>query len=302
MISKTGFLLNTEESSPYRIIDRFAEAFDIKNVEEFIDAISATLDELIDNNDGEQSQKKEIFVQWKQVVETEAFHASCTRYFSKKAADETFAIETTLSLCCIVNGKRSANGFFVDISSTMPVAWLKEAIKEQTPDIVEDAGDLKLFRAEIPVGKDVPIKAILAKDIEDKQEMIGTEAISDYFEDGVSAETIHIIVKPDDESLDRNLKRKIGEDRQYAFAVKRIRILEGWREYKAADGNTVELPPELIEILESKNCEPVAREAFAHLKADLQVGIEIDIPFIGQIPKALQLDSQGTCKLLITKQ
>ncbi|KAF9369265.1 hypothetical protein BGX21_006083, partial [Mortierella sp. AD011] len=120
MISKAGFLLNTKEFSPYRIIDSFAEAFDIKDVKEFIDVISTTLDELIGNDDDKQS---EIFVRWKHVVETGTFYAPCARYFSKKAADEASALGTTLTVT-----------FFVDISSTLPVArpeilnWIRQPV------------------------------------------------------------------------------------------------------------------------------------------------------------------------------
>ncbi|KAF9151004.1 hypothetical protein BGX20_005537, partial [Mortierella sp. AD010] len=307
MTSKAEFLRDTKASEPYHIIERFTQVFEIKSVEELIRAFSTALEELIattynTKNDCGQSQQHKRYTRWKEVVETTTFRAACAKLFSKKVAAEASAFETTLDLCCIVSGQLASTAFTVDISSTLAVAKLKERIKEKMPSIVGGANDLKLFRVAIPTSKDIPDKIILAKDIEDKQVMMGGVAISDYFEDGTSVNTIHIIIKSNEESLDQIHKRKLEKYLQYVSATKRTRILEGWREYKAVDGNTVELPPQWIRILDSTYCIPAARTKFAHLKTDLQVGTEIDIPSMGQAPKEMRLDSQRVCKLLVTKQ
>ncbi|KAF9999588.1 hypothetical protein BGZ79_006779, partial [Entomortierella chlamydospora] len=200
MISKAEFLRDTKASEPYHIIERFTQVFEIKNVEEFIYAISTALEELIAiaynaNNGPEQSQQYERYTRWKEVVKTATFRAACAKFLSKKAATDASAFETTLDLCCIVSGQLASTAFTVDISSILAVAKLKERIKEKMPSIVGDANDLKLFRVVIPTGKGIPNKIILAKDIEDKEVMMGGVAISDYFEDGASVNTIHIIIK-----------------------------------------------------------------------------------------------------------
>ncbi|KAF9351124.1 hypothetical protein BGX26_010794 [Mortierella sp. AD094] len=309
MISKAEYLRNTKASEPHFVIEQFARFFEIKNAEEFLNSISTALEELIvinynTNNDHEQSQQNERYARWKQVVETATFRASCAKFFSKKAAIVASVLEATLNLCCVVSGELASTAFPVEISSILTVGKLKKAIKEEKPSIVGDANDLELLHVTIPTGKGVPNKVISADDIEDKdkEEMMGGGAISDYFEGGAHVNTIHIIVKPSKVSSDQILKRELEENPQYASATKKIRILEKWRDYEAADGNTVKLPPEWIKILNSAEYVPAARKEFAHLKANLQVGTEIDIPSMGQAPKAIQIDSQGTCKPLITKQ
>ncbi|KAF9996239.1 hypothetical protein BGZ80_007307, partial [Entomortierella chlamydospora] len=119
-------------------------------------------------------------------TQTATFRAACAKIFSKKVAADASAFETTLGLCCIVSGQLVSTAFTVDISFTLLVAKLKERIKEKKPSIVGDANDLKLFRVAIPTGKGIPDKTILAKDIEDKEVMMGVVVISDYFEDGAS--------------------------------------------------------------------------------------------------------------------
>ncbi|KAF9112331.1 hypothetical protein BGX27_003540 [Mortierella sp. AM989] len=294
MISKAEFLRDTKASDPNYIIEQFVQLFGVKNVEEYLNAISTTLEELLDNDD-EQSQKKEQYARWKQVVETATFRASCSKFFSKKtAAAAAPVLVTTLNLCCVVSGELASTAFPVEISSDLTVGKLKKAIKEENPSIVGDAKDLELLRVMIPTGKGVPNRVVSADDItdKDKEEMMGGGVISDYFNDGASGNTIHIIVEPR-----KVLKRGLEYEPETSRKVSKI---DDWTEYQANDG-PVDLPPVLIKLLSTKEFTPAPREEFRRQLDDKHVGDEITLPSLGQEPKHYGLGYQGK-SFFITEQ
>ncbi|KAF9343463.1 hypothetical protein BGX26_005689, partial [Mortierella sp. AD094] len=201
------------------------------------------------------------------------FRESCAKYFSKKTAATTSVLETTLNLCCVISGKWASSAFIMEnIPSGMAVGTLREAIWAKNSKTFEhiDAKDLMLWLVAMPTGEE---QEIAASNVSDKKLLIGGEPISEYFENGASRKTIHIIVEP----------------RKY------------WIEYKASDGETVDLPPSLIKILESTDFAPEPRTAFKHLKRDLQAGEPINIPHLGQTPKDFGLYGRGRT-LFVTKQ
>ncbi|ORZ19970.1 hypothetical protein BCR41DRAFT_385565 [Lobosporangium transversale] len=93
------------------------------------------------------------------------------------------------------------------------------------------------------------------------------------------------------------LKRKMDEDPQYISPSKKIRIEEGWREYRASDGKMVTLPPSWIAMLEDSRYLPKPRNEFEHLKDDLKAGSWVDIPSLGQVPKGYRVS-----EILVTHQ
>ncbi|ORZ18369.1 hypothetical protein BCR41DRAFT_46284 [Lobosporangium transversale] len=101
------------------------------------------------------------------------------------------------------------------------------------------------------------------------------------------------------ESSEQILKRKMDEDPQYISPSKKMRIEEGWREYRASDGKMVTLPPSWIAMLENPEDPPDARNKFNHLKSDNQLGDQVHIPSLGLTPKEFEEYNSG---FIITDQ
>ncbi|KAF9086767.1 hypothetical protein BGX27_003111 [Mortierella sp. AM989] len=96
MTSKADFLRTTTVSEPYHFMDTFVRVFELKTAEEFLEAVSTTLQELLNADDShEQSLKR--FARWKQVIESEAFQKASAKYFAKrdKTAATAIASSTT---------------------------------------------------------------------------------------------------------------------------------------------------------------------------------------------------------------
>ncbi|RIA99121.1 hypothetical protein C1645_731133 [Glomus cerebriforme] len=83
--------------------------------------------------------------------------------------------------------------------------------------------------------------------------------------------------------------------------VKKRRIEQGWKSYTASDGHSVELPPQIIDMLENDKFVPEPRENFETAFQDLNVGQSITLPNLGQEPKHFAKGYQGRT-LLVTKQ
>ncbi|ORZ08566.1 hypothetical protein BCR41DRAFT_359422, partial [Lobosporangium transversale] len=100
-------------------------------------------------------------------------------------------------------------------------------------------------------------------------------------------------------SSEQILKRKMDEDPQYISPSKKMRIEEGWREYRASDGKMVTLPPSWIAMLENPEDPPDPRNEFDHLNGDNQPGDRVDIPSLGLTPKEFE---EYNSEFMITDQ
>ncbi|CAG8677760.1 5041_t:CDS:2 [Acaulospora morrowiae] len=85
------------------------------------------------------------------------------------------------------------------------------------------------------------------------------------------------------------------------YPIKKRRIEQGWKSYTASDGHSVELPFQIIDILESSEFEPDLRINFKTAFRNLHVGKSITLPHLGQEPKHFAEGHQGRT-LLVTEQ
>ncbi|CAI2189216.1 11414_t:CDS:2 [Funneliformis geosporum] len=83
--------------------------------------------------------------------------------------------------------------------------------------------------------------------------------------------------------------------------IKKHRIEQGWKSYTASDGHSVELPSQIIDMLESYKFVPDPRATFRIVFQNLHVGQSITLPNLGQEPKHFAEGYQGRT-LLITGQ
>ncbi|CAI2179629.1 19057_t:CDS:2, partial [Funneliformis geosporum] len=83
--------------------------------------------------------------------------------------------------------------------------------------------------------------------------------------------------------------------------IKKHRIEQGWKSYTASDGHSVELPSQIIDMLESYKFVPDPRATFRIIFQNLHVGQSITLPNLGQEPKHFAEGYQGRT-LLITGQ
>ncbi|THU84568.1 hypothetical protein K435DRAFT_971098 [Dendrothele bispora CBS 962.96] len=98
--------------------------------------------------------------------------------------------------CCFVGSDRS---FLVNISSSLTVDDLKEAIKQERPNYLRriDAANLDLFEVSLPDEGDLVTK--VKDEVEIKESLDPTKKLSKIFPNEPLVETIHIAVKlPDD--------------------------------------------------------------------------------------------------------
>ncbi|ORZ12933.1 hypothetical protein BCR41DRAFT_98142 [Lobosporangium transversale] len=190
---------------------------------------------------------------------------------------------TELKIFCIVEGE--ATSFPVNTLSNRSVGELQQAIKAaKKPELDHVAADkLTLYKVSIPDEG----KTIVESEIESKEALaIASKKLGNIFNSKLPDETIHIFVKlPPQETSEQILKRKMDEDPRYISASKKMRIEEGWREYRASDGKMVTLPPSWIAMLENPEDPPDPRNKFNHLKAVIRLVIEFDIPSLGRRPK-----------------
>src|SRR5436190_11448500 len=83
--------------------------------------------------------------------------------------------------------------------------------------------------------------------------------------------------------------------------IKKRRIEQGWKSYTASDGCSVELPSQIIDMLESDRFVPDPRIDFETAFRNLNVGQSIILPYLGQYPKFFAENYQGRA-LFVTQQ
>ncbi|KAG0354095.1 hypothetical protein BG005_006764, partial [Podila minutissima] len=183
------------------------------------------------------------------------------------------------TLLCVVEGETSSNAFPVEIELTKTISHLKKLIKTaKSPEFDDIVAD--------------KLKPIALNDCESPQKLEPLDSISDVFKETPPKKTIHVLVQRPPQELEWPFYKK-----------KRIRNTEGWKQYTASDGKTIDLPPLWIDILASNEFAPAPRTAFNHLKNenDLRAGVAINVPNLGQIPKESGLHGQGH-NLFVTEQ
>ncbi|CAG8501125.1 14816_t:CDS:1, partial [Acaulospora colombiana] len=85
------------------------------------------------------------------------------------------------------------------------------------------------------------------------------------------------------------------------YPIKKRRIEQGWKSHTASDGHTVELPSQIIDMLESDEFVPDKRIDFKNAIQNLGARKSITLPHLGQEPKYFAKGYQGRT-LLVTKQ
>src|SRR5437868_348625 len=83
--------------------------------------------------------------------------------------------------------------------------------------------------------------------------------------------------------------------------AKRRRIDERWQSYTDPYGQSVDLPPLLIKMLNDNKFAPAPHSDFHALRNNLNAGDEIVIPKLGQDPKHFG-EYFHQCRLLVTEQ
>ncbi|KAF8969278.1 hypothetical protein BGZ46_010708 [Entomortierella lignicola] len=82
---------------------------------------------------------------------------------------------------------------------------------------------------------------------------------------------------------------------------KKICLVEDWRSYKVPGGESIDLPPSMIELLYNLERKPAPRETFSYLEGNLQAGDYIEIPFMGQYPEHF-VSYGSNSRFIITEQ
>jgi len=100
----------------------------------------------------------------------------------------------SITLLCLVKGNTLANAFAVDIDSEKLVSHLKDAIKDKI-DVPAGfkAKDLKLWNVTIPDDRDDLLSNLT---LENKDELLATREIGDYWTEKPPKRHIHVLVEP----------------------------------------------------------------------------------------------------------
>ncbi|KAG0351443.1 hypothetical protein BG005_009051 [Podila minutissima] len=184
----------------------------------------------------------------------------------------------TFRLFCLLDGESTSNAFPVVIESSETVGELKERIKAKKTSVFHDvdADHLTLWCVSIPDPDDDDNKNdvhIHVDNMPDKgrTKLKATHELSDIFQEKPAKRTIHIIVKRPPQKLELSFYKKA-----------RIRNTDDWKEYTASDGENVNLPPLLINILRSDEFAPAPRSEFGHLKNanNLRAGMAITKAYV----------------------
>ncbi|KAF9353437.1 hypothetical protein BGX26_008802 [Mortierella sp. AD094] len=103
----------------------------------------------------------------------------------------------SFTLFCLVNGEPTSNVFSVKIHSTENVDSLKKLIKaEKSPEFNDIAADkLTLWRVMVPVVAATKHNAVLIDAIDDKEELLPTDELSDIFSETPEKKKVHIMVE-----------------------------------------------------------------------------------------------------------
>ncbi|KAF9197500.1 hypothetical protein BGZ49_002022 [Haplosporangium sp. Z 27] len=209
MISKVEFLRTTTASELHHVMDTFSQMFHINTAEELLSALSATLQDVQSEENGDVLNSR--FARWRREIETTAFKKMTAKYFRNRATTAAASVNppaatatastnspaTTFTLFCIVNGEQASNAFPVKISSTETIGEFKNAIKREKPSAFKqiEASDLIIWRVSIPIDEDAVDEMIIAINIDSKKLLMATGSLSKAFKDGIPEDTIHIIVE-----------------------------------------------------------------------------------------------------------
>src|SRR3954469_24206873 len=100
----------------------------------------------------------------------------------------------SITLLCLVKGNTLANAFPVDIGKDQLVGHLKKIIKaEKQNDFAGvDADKLKLWKKEIPDDQDDLLSNL---SLQDKDELLATRDIGDYWTEKPPKRHIHVLVE-----------------------------------------------------------------------------------------------------------
>ncbi|KAF9272158.1 hypothetical protein BGZ68_002656 [Mortierella alpina] len=196
-----------------------------------------------------------------------------------------------LSLFCLVDEDSPSSAFQVLASTTTTVPELKKLIKAEVSPRFDNvaANDLKLWRVNDPFITANLHQPVLLKTLGSATELYPMDRVVDVFPAAPPKRTIHLIVQ------------RPSPDPQFLPQKKKVRIVEAWQSFTAADRSSVELPPSWIDILSGLEFVPEPRAAFAHLKDYLQPGDAITVPGMGQVPKEFGSLGQGQT-LFVTEQ
>ena len=101
----------------------------------------------------------------------------------------------SITLLCLVKGNTLANAFPVDIEKEQLVGHLKKVIKAEQPQTFAnvDAKDIKLWNVKIP---DVQDDLLSNLTLQDKDELLATRDIGDYWTEKPLKKHIHVLVEP----------------------------------------------------------------------------------------------------------
>src|SRR2546421_13042629 len=100
----------------------------------------------------------------------------------------------SITLFCLVKGNTTANAFEVDIEKDKSVSHLKKVIKaEKAPEFDHFPADrLKLWKVEIRDDQDDLLSNLT---LNDRDELLATRDIGDYWTEKPPKRHIHVIVK-----------------------------------------------------------------------------------------------------------
>ncbi|RHZ82057.1 hypothetical protein Glove_114g216 [Diversispora epigaea] len=193
---------------------------------------------------------------------------------------------TPINIWCIIRENRSV--FKITIGEANDLVDLRKVIKEEKPIYFAnvDPYGLILWRVNVALSilrnKDTPIETYLNDKLEEPFVTVG-----DTF-NNVGGSNIQVVVEV-----------PVNE---YSIKKRRIEQIEQvWNSYTASDGYSVELPSEIIDMLESDKSVPDTRINFKTAFRDLHVGQSITLPRLGQEPKHFAEGYQGRT-LLVTGQ
>ncbi|KAF9369436.1 hypothetical protein CPC16_004504 [Podila verticillata] len=183
--------------------------------------------------------------------------------------------DNLLCLFCVVDGESTS--FSVEIDRTKTVDHLKKAIKaEKSPRFDDIAADeLTLWRVSIP--DDQLDSAITIAALDDKTALSNPRTrLFKLFPESPDDNTYILVQRPL-----QALKR--GREHEFEDPQK-LQKIGDWVEYAAKDG-PVELPPVLVNMLNSEQFTSAPRNKFKQQLDDIQVGQRVTLPSIGQRPK-----------------
>ncbi|RHZ81939.1 hypothetical protein Glove_116g8 [Diversispora epigaea] len=190
---------------------------------------------------------------------------------------------------------------------------------QKEPSMFSGFGNLQLGHPSkiwVKYGDSQPAKIVFkGEDVDDLKEAIKTRLSNQLGDVDVNQITLR---RHDEEvdlrpglSVDESFKNDddtplqvIVKDSEQPVAerpIKKLRIERGWKLYTASDGHSVELPPQIIDMLESEKFVPDNRTDFQNAFQNTCARKSITLPRLGQKPKHFAEGYQGNA-LLVTGQ